>query len=225
MVHHRLATHQQDRPSALAQHVLHLRQIAQRRADDPPWLREREHKVVDAMEEVVQVPRDESSDQPGRDALALRNAVHIVLQNCFHWVYDVNRELDENRAGHSLQAHFERSLQLLHHRSHRLRRRRVLHKRLEQFDLIDVLQRALAPQQGSRCPCYQHHSALRHLGILQGRDGVGDSRPCSHHRNARNSAHSPVSVSSEDAVDFMADVNYLHASLLCCDVHGGHVSS
>jgi hypothetical protein len=60
--------------------------------------------------------------------------------------------------------------------------------RFDQCNLLDILKRPPALDNGRRRTAEQHHRRLGHLRIFQGRDGVGHARSGGDRRHARNPA-------------------------------------
>ena len=122
-------------------------------------------------------------------------------------IEQIDRHLDEHGAGHALHRELTRALDGRHERGHGLDHRRPLHHRLHDRQLIDVLQRAAALEQGRRRATEQDHRRLRHLRVLERRHRIGHARPRGHRGDADRPGHARDRIGGEHRVGLVADVD------------------
>ena len=138
--------------------------------------------------------------------LFARPVAHHVLG-----VEQVDGELDEHRAGHTLLAADERLFDGGHDLAQRVGAADPYHVGLHQRHLVDVLKRPATAEHGRRCAADEHHGRLRHLSIFHGGDGVGHARPRGDDGDARDTRQARNGVGGERGVHLVTHVDHSDA--------------
>jgi len=92
-----------------------------------------------------------------------------------------------------------------------------------QGHLIDVLQRAPTLQDRASGASQHQDGGLRHLGVLQGRDRVGDPWHHRHSHDTRCSRESGYRVGRKDSRGFVANIHDPNAELFRAYQNGRYV--
>ena len=129
-------------------------------------------------------------------------------------IEQIDRALEEDRPRNALTRHRESGLEQRRQLAHSPRAPLPLHVRRHERLLIDVLQRTASLEHGGRRAAEEDHRRLRHLGVLDRRDRVGEARTGGDRGDPRNPGEARHRVGREDRVDFVAGVDDADAERL-----------
>jgi hypothetical protein len=207
-----LAADDQDRALRLTQpfgRLAHLIRGGRRRRDVDGWPG---LLGVSPGKEAVDVPAQIGVGGPLRQRLARpRRAIELAHHGLI--VEQIHRALHKDGAGRAALRLAKGLLQRGHQLPHPAHRLGPFDHRGEQRHLVDVLQRAAALQRGRRCAADQHYGGLRHLGVLDRGQGVGDAGAGCDRGHARPAGKARRGVGGEDRGGLVACVHDANAGL------------
>mmetsp|Transcript_32026 Transcript_32026/g.78569 ORF Transcript_32026/g.78569 Transcript_32026/m.78569 type:complete len:233 (+) Transcript_32026:2281-2979(+) len=137
----------------------------------------------------------------------------------------IHGKLHKHWPWNALLAHTESALDARHDLCDGCWGEAQLDQRLHESDVIDVLQRTPALQDGPGSPPEDDDCALSHLGVLDSRDCVGDTWASRDHSDSWHASQPVHSVCGKDGVDLVPDIDNIDSELLRSAVDWGDVAA
>ena len=157
--------------------------------------------------------------------LGLARAAPVPLPHQRFRIEQINGALHEDRSGHPRGGGPEGLGQHLGDVAVAFDRERLLDHRSQQSQLLDVLERTAALEDGGGGPAEYHHGRLGHGRVFEGGDRVGDPRPGRHRGHAGHPGQPGHGVGGEYGIGFVTHVDHAQAALAGGRQNGGNVAA